>query len=639
MKPNGAMHNDETYHDGSGFYEWLETDGLGGFASGTFNQIRTRRYHALLLTATTPPTGRMVLVNGIEAWLETPAGNLPLTSQRYTPNVIYPDGSQRIEAFSVDPWPRWTLRIRDVLLEHGLFAVHGRALTVLYWRANGRIDGHLIVRPLISGRDYHSLHHENGAFNFQAEQVSDRVVFRPYNGVPSITFRTNGSYLPQPEWYRNFLYLCEQERGLDCVEDLASPGLFRFGLESDAFIVLSANDYDLGESFESMQEGERQRRAAFVSPRHRAADSYIVSRTRGKTIVAGYPWFTDWGRDTFISVRGLCLAGGRPNEAREIILEWSGHVSKGMLPNRFPDAGEQPEFNSVDASLWFIVAANELCQHPEADLDVEDRRRLDQAIVAILEGYASGTRYKIRADADGLLAAGIPGVQLTWMDAKVGDWVVTPRIGKPVEVEALWINALMIGARIDKKWGELCQRALISFQRRFWNERRKCLFDIVDLDHQPGKFDDSLRPNQIFAVGGLPFALLGGERGRAVVDIVEAHLLTPIGLRSLGPGEVGYRPRYQGGTKERDSAYHQGTVWPWLMGPFIEAWIRVRGNSKAAKAAARRQFLDPMGLRLDPTNSGHLPEIADGDEPHRARGCPFQAWSVAEFIRAGSLLG
>ena len=351
--------------------------------------------------------------------------------------------------------------------------------------------------------------------------------------------------------------------------------------------------------------------------------------------MAGYPWFTDWGRDTFIALRGLCLATGRLDDAREILLEWAGAVSEGMLPNRFPDRGEEPEYNSVDASLWYVVAVHDYLAAASGRRRVSgaDRTALTRAVEAILEGYSRGTRYGIRADTDGLLAAGVPGVQLTWMDAKVGDRVVTPRIGKPVEVQALWINALKIGARLSPRPGGMAEKAAASFAARFWNAKGGSLYDVVDCDHVPGTADPRFRPNQIFAVGGLPFALLEGERARRVVDAVEARLWTPLGLRSLAPDDPAYAGRYVGGVAERDGAYHQGTVWPWLVGPFVEAWVRVRGGTAAAKQEARERFLDPLLARMDAAGLGHISEIADGDPPHTPRGCPFQAWSVGEALR------
>ncbi len=620
--------------------EWLEPDSLGGFASGTAGLIRTRRYHALLLCATEPPSGRMVLVNGIEAWVETPGGRFAISSQRYAPDVIYPDGASRIAEFTPAPWPRWVFALPGgIEIEHGIVVQPGRASTAMYWHMRSGKAAMLEVRPLVSGRDYHSLHHENPAFNFAAETAGSRVMIRPYKGVPAIVFESNGNYSHAPDWYRNFFYEQERARGLDCVEDLAAPGVFQWDLaKGEATLAVSCEGHADGPGVSEIRAVEARRRAAFTGPLDAAAQAYIVRRGSGKTIVAGYPWFTDWGRDTFISVRGLCIARGRIEEACAILLEWAGSVSGGMLPNRFPDRGDQPEYNSVDASLWYIVAVQDLLIAGAKEISDRDRRTFEEAIDAILDGYARGTRYNIHLDSDGLIAAGVPGVQLTWMDAKVGDWVVTPRIGKPVEIQALWLNALAIAAPRNERWAELYAKGRAAFEARFWDESRGYLSDVLDANHIAGQRDDSFRPNQIFAIGGLPLALMHGQRARRIVDQVEARLLTPVGLRSLAQGEPGYAPRYQGGVRERDAAYHQGTVWPWLMGPFVEAWLRVRGFTNDAKREARDRFLAPLLEHLDLAGLGHLPEIADGDAPHTPRGCFFQAWSVGEALRIIAML-
>jgi predicted glycogen debranching enzyme len=307
-----------------------------------------------------------------------------------------------------------------------------------------------------------------------------------------------------------------------------------------------------------------------------------------------------------------------------------------MLPNRFPDRGDLPEFNSVDASLWYVVAVHDFLAASDAagrKTPARERQAFADSVEKILTGYAGGTRYGIRADEDGLLAAGVPGLQLTWMDAKVGDWVVTARIGKPVEVQALWINALRIGSFFSPRWASVAEKASTSFAARFWNPQIGALFDVVDCDHVPGTADPSFRPNQIFAVGGLPFPLLAGERARRVVDAVEERLWTPMGLRSLAPGEPAYTGHYLGDPRSRDGAYHQGTVWPFLAGPFVEAWVRARGETAAARREARERFFAPFLSHLGEAGLGHISEIADGDPPHRPRGCPFQAWSVGEALR------
>ena len=624
--------------------EWIEPDGLGGFASGTAAGIRSRRYHALLLAATTPPTGRVVLVNGCEAWVETPAGSFALSSQRYVPDVQHPDGARRIASFTTDPWPTWTFALEDgTTISQEILVPPGRAETLVRWRLLGGAPGATLrVRPLLSGRDYHALHRENPAFRFDAEQEHRRVIWRPYADLPPVAAASNAEYEHQPEWYRNFLYREEQARGLDCVEDLASPGVFTWDLSSaDAYLVLStdpAGREDAADYGAQMFADERRRRGNYESALHRAADAYLVRRGAGWTLIAGYPWFTDWGRDTFIALPGLCLTTGRLDRARDILLEWAGAVSEGMLPNRFADRGEVPEFNAVDASLWYVVAArlflDEAARRAFALTDAE-RHRLEGAILAIVEGYARGTRHGIRMDDDALLSAGVPGLQLTWMDAKVGDTVITPRIGKPVEVQALWVNALAAAALVDARWDALMRRAVESFNARFWNEERGCLFDVVDADHQRGRNDNSIRPNQILAVGGLPVALVDGARARRIVDVVERELVTPLGLRSLGRSEPGYVGRYGGSVADRDGGYHQGTVWPWLIAPFIDAWLQTRTSIEALDPT---HFLAGLKAHLDEAGLGHVSEVADGDAPHSPGGCPFQAWSLAAVLQAAHRL-
>jgi len=608
--------------------EWLEADGLGGFASGTISGIRTRRYHALLLAATSPPAGRMVLVNGFDAEIETGLDRFALTTQRYSPGVDAPDGLTRLENFALDPWPQWTYAVPGGKIIHELFVPKERAAVVLRWRWQGvsNLMLRLHVRPFFSGRDFHSTHHENPSFRFTPATSHQGEVWHFYDGVPEVAASSNGIYDHAPAWYRNFLYDEELARGLDALEDLAAPGSYEFNLGAGpAVLIFSAKG--LGQPLpalsparlaDTLAAAERTRRAAFATPRLRAGDAYIVRRDPGKTIIAGYPWFGDWGRDTFIAMRGLCLATGRLAEARDILVAWADTVSEGMLPNRFPDQGGAPEYNSVDASLWYVIVVHEFLQ---AVADDPKKELLLATVEAILTGYLRGTRYGIRGDADGLLACGVPGVQLTWMDAKVGDWVVTPRVGKPVEVQALWLNALSL---TGGKWQPLFEQGRASFEKRFWNEARGCLYDVVDVDHQPGQVDDRLRPNQIFAVGGLPLKLLNDNRAASVVQVVQNQLWTPMGPRSLAPGEKDYAPRYEGGPSQRDASYHQGTVWPWLTGPFVEAWVRVHGD----KAKARELFLAPRLAGLS-----HVPEIADAESPNAPKGCPFQAWSVGELLR------
>lgn len=628
--------------------EWLEADGLGGFAMGPVSGPRTRRYHALLLAAARPPAGRVVLVNGIESFAETNGVATALSTQRYAPDVIYPDGAASMIGFAPDPWPTWTYRLADGrTLTHDLFVAADSCDTVMRWRVSaGDASCRLDVRPLLSGRDFHGLHRENPQFDFTAHLWASNVSWRPYPGLPAVAALTNGAYRHDPEWFRNFLYSVERDRGMDDVEDLASPGVFTWDLaHGEAVLVLREGDTLAvrAESYAAhLAAVETARRAACPTPLDRAADAYLVDRGAGRTILAGFPWFGDWGRDTFIAMRGLLIARGRLAEAAQILLAWAAVLDQGMLPNRFLDAGDAAEFNSVDASLWFIVAGRDFLAaamaegHPVAASTTDT---LFAAFDAILGAYRHGARYGISMDeTDGLLRAGVPGVQLTWMDAKVGDTVITPRIGKPVEVQALWINALHIASARNPAWAEIEAKARASFAARFWNPAANGLFDVIDADHHPGADDPKIRPNQIFAVGGLPFPLLDGERARAVVDLVETRLLTPMGPRSLDPADPAYCPRYEGDVWHRDSAYHQGTVWPWLTGPFVEAWLRVHASDPGAGATARTRFLDPLRAHLAVAGVGHISEIADAEPPHTPRGCPFQAWSLGEYLRAERLI-
>ncbi len=629
--------------------EWIETDGLGGYAMGTVSGLRTRRYHALLCVAAAPPTDRRTLVNGLDLELTTPAGVFNLSPQNYAPDVLIPGGQAWLREFSHDPWPTWRFELPDGLrLTQELFVTRGQARTVLRWRLEAPAPGvSLAVRPFLSNRDHHALHAENPAFHFRATEVNGWRVIQPYAGAPAIAWLANARFDDERLWYRHFLYREEQARGLDCVEDLAMPGVLTYDLSAGegALVLATAADPAASAALahaRARARGARQRRPARGGGQGattaRAADAYVVARGSGATIIAGYPWFTDWGRDTFISMRGLCLAQGRLDEALGILRAWAATVDHGMVPNRFPDRGAAPEFNAVDASLWFVIVVGELTAaltRARRPLSKPDAELLRGAALEILRGYRTGTRHGIHVAADGLVAAGEPGVQLTWMDAKVGDQVITPRIGKPVEIQALWINALAVGIPFDERLKPLERLARERFLARFPLPNGQ-LKDVIDVDHVDGRDDPSMRPNQIFAVGGLPRFLLSGAQARAVVEAVETELLTPWGLRTLARADTRYQPRYAGDVRARDGAYHQGTVWPWLMGPFLEALLRVHGRAKAS--ARIPELLSQLRTHARTTGGGHLPEIADGDAPHTPNGCPFQAWSLAELLRIEAAL-
>jgi predicted glycogen debranching enzyme len=418
---------------------------------------------------------------------------------------------------------------------------------------------------------------------------------------------------------------------------------FDFRARKQATIVASTQQRDASLLEEYKQSEIARRRAvatrspindSFAQALTSAADQYIVARGDQKTVIAGYHWFSDWGRDTMIALPGLTLPTGKHEVAKSILRTFAKHVNQGMLPNRFPDAGETPEYNTVDATLWFFEAARAYLAYT-GDLEFV-RNELYPVFTDIIAWHVRGTRYGIKVDPSGLLTSGESGVQLTWMDAKVGDWVVTPRRGKPVEIQALWYNALCImddlagkigDETAQKKYRSMAAVASWAFNRLFWNEKTGCLYDVVN----GGPPDPAIRPNQILAVS-LPHSMLSPERAQAVVERVREHLLTPYGLRSLAPSDPQYRGRYSGGPVERDGAYHQGTVWPWLMGPFVTAYVKVNGGTESARIQAA-ELLAPLQKHLTDAGLGHISEILEGDAPHRPCGCIAQAWSVAEALR------
>ena len=627
--------------------EWLETNGLGGFASATINGCNTRRYHGLLVAATKPPVGRFVLLSKLEETLIIDGRRYELGTNRY-PGVIHPQGFQYLKQFRLDPFPTFTFGVESTELEKTVFMVHGENTTVIQYRVKGRAARvQLEIRPLIAFRDYHSLTHENGALNSRIEQQRGQISLSPYAGLPALYLANNAGEIENVgHWYRNFEYEAERERGLDFQEDLFNPCVLRFDLNSKpkATIIASTqpHDVDAAEEYRKREISRRKDNAQrspidddFVTSLAAAADQYIVSRSEQKSVIAGYHWFSDWGRDTMIALPGLTLPTRRYDVARSILRTFAQHVDRGMLPNRFPDAGETPEYNTVDATLWFFEAVRAYLAYT-GDLDFV-QHELYSVLTDIIAWHVRGTRFGIKLDSAGLLISGEPGVQLTWMDAKVGDWVVTPRRGKPVEIQALWYNAVCImediAAGLDdenarKRYCNMATLTKWSFNRLFCNEKGGYLYDVVN----GGPPDASIRPNQIFAVS-LPHSMLSPERARQVVSVVQQHLLTPYGLRTLAPSDAQYRGRYTGDGGSRDGAYHQGTVWQWLMGPFITAYIKVNGGSDAARRQAEA-WLAPLKDHLADAGLGHISEIFDGDAPHRPVGCIAQAWSIAEILRA-----
>jgi predicted glycogen debranching enzyme len=654
--------------------EWLETNGMGGFASSTITGLNTRRYHALLVAATRPPVGRVVLLAKLEETLVLGDERFDLSVNQY-PNVVHPRGFQYLKEFRLDPFPTFTYEVRGVRLVKSVFMLDGENSTVIEYDLQvsdeapscqlpaGRI--HLELHPLVAFRDYHSTTHENGTLNPHVEIRENLASLSPYTDLPTLHLAHDADEVrASGYWYRSFEYQAERRRGLDFSEDLFNPLVMKFDLHRRrrARVIASTLTPDI-HRVDEFREREISRRTAIVdggkkcftteTQRHRdrpaaasaegdvvsllkrAADQFIVARGDQKTVIAGYHWFSDWGRDTMIALPGLLYAMDSPAAAKSILLEFANHADQGMLPNRFPDADEEPEYNTIDATLWFFEAIRALAERT-GDYEFV-RAHLYDALVDITKWHIQGTRYGIKVDADGLLAGGVEGVQLTWMDAKVGDYVVTPRHGKPVEIQALWYNALRVmedfAYRFNDQahetlYSEMAERARKNFAKQFWNEESGCLFDVI---HE-GEKDAAIRPNQVLAVS-LPHSMLSRDKARRVVAVVERHLLTPFGLRSLAPGDARYRPTYAGDPYSRDTAYHQGTVWAWLMGPFITAYVKVNNRSKKSRQVAEK-YLQGFSGHLREAGIGQVSEIFDAEAPHKPCGCIAQAWSVAELLRA-----
>ena len=628
--------------------EWLETNGIGGFASSTLPGINTRRYHGLLVAATRPPVGRFVLLSKLEETVLIDDEAFDLCANQYQ-GVVHPKGFQYLSQFRLDPFPIFTFEVHGVGIEKTVFMVQGENTTVVQYEMKSAAKSSTVqleLRPLLAFRDYHSLTHENEAIDGRVSTRPGLASISPYQGLPTLHLSHDaGTVETTAHWYRKFEYEVERERGLDHTEDLFNPCVLRFdlGTHGKATVLASTERRELANAPAYRQRELSARRQTvmnspvednFVKALSAAAEHYIVSRGDQKTVIAGYPWFSDWGRDTMIALPGLTLPDRRFEVARSILQTFARHVDRGMLPNCFPDFGETPQYNTVDATLWFFEAVRSYLSYTA---DLEFVSGLCGVLTDIINWHVRGTRFGIKVDASCLLCSGEAGVQLTWMDAKVGDWVVTARRGNPVEVQALWHNALCIMEDLAhrfgdesgrKRYGGLATLARWSFNRLFWNEKGGYLYDVVNA----GVPDASIRPNQILAVS-LPYTMLRAERAKLVVDVVQQHLLTPYGLRTLAPSDPQYRGRYAGDAHHRDGAYHQGTVWPWLMGPFLTAFMRVNGGSQEARQQAEN-WLSSLKDHLVDAGLGHISEIFDGDYPHRPVGCIAQAWSVAEVLRA-----
>ena len=691
-------------------HEWLVTNGLGGYASGTIAGANTRRYHGLLVAALRPPVERRQLVANCDEEVELDGATYYLGANEYPDGRIHPGGFVHLESFQYRrAIPTCVYRIGTARLEKTIWMEHGRNTTyVRYAVIDSAGPLSLVLRPFVNDRDHHHLTHGNLDWNFGVTPlpIGGGCTIRARSGARPFYLLTSprAAFTSTGVWYWNFVYRTERERGLDFTEDLYMPGIFRMTLQAGQSLTLIATAEPVGEVDRYVdaafaRAGARQEgllrqagllpaaddreaadpatigspdaRQAFVAQLVQAADQFLVTRTlppepqppdapedtpallpqSSLTVIAGYPWFTDWGRDTMIALPGLTLAAGRPAAAAQILRTFARYVDQGQVPNLFPDAGTPPEYNAVDATLWYFHAVD---AYVAATGDLVLARELWPLLEDIVRWHLRGTRYGIHVDpADGLLAAGEAGVQLTWMDVKIDDWVVTPRTGKAVEIQALWYHALRIMERLRARlappeaeeapptttppapgvddgtppdYAALADRVRESFGRRFWAAGSGYLYDVVDTP--AGTDDATLRPNQLFALSLEP-DLVTAEQARQVLAAVDRALLTPVGLRTLGPDAAGYVGVYSGDVRARDGAYHQGTVWPWLIGAYGDARRRWAG----ADRAAIDRLLAPLQQHLADACTGSISEIFDADPPHAPRGACAQAWSVAEVLR------
>jgi predicted glycogen debranching enzyme len=630
--------------------EWLETNGLGGWASSTIIGCNTRRYHGLLVAATKPPAERMSLVSKLDETILIDNERFEIGTNDYG-DVTHPEGYQYLTSFTKDLFPEWIYEVNGVALKKTITMVHNENTTlVLYEVLKAPLKFTLELLPLISARGYHALQHSynNIFWNVNFEDGIFKTL--PFEGAPNIFIAVPGAtWKHHPQWFNNFNYRVEKYRGLDYVEDLFNHGTFTVALnEGDKLGVIISTEDPAGrnafELFEKEKAGKRSLiegiKDGITQQLTLAADQFIVKRGEDlKTVIAGYHWFTDWGRDTMISLPGLCLATGRYQDAKKILAAFAQNVSMGMLPNRFQDNNEPPEYNNVDGTLWYFISVYKYLLHTN-DKDFILNEILP-ILKEIIDWHFEGTRYNIHVDGDGLLYAGEKGQQLTWMDARIGDWVVTPRMGKSVEIQALWFNVLNIFAALLELNDQNNDAALVrisavkakqSFTEKFWYPEGKYLYDVIDENNNP---DPTLRPNQLFAIS-LPFALIEGEKARSVLKIVEEKLYTPVGLRSLSPDDPHFVPVYGGNSFQRDSSYHQGTVWSWLLGAYIDAIMCEPGfigsNGLNGKQKAQRIIHD-FAYHLNEGCIGSVSEIFDADKPWHSRGCVAQAWGVAEILR------
>ncbi len=603
--------------------EWLLPNGIGGFAMGTASGINTRRYHGLLIASIHPPTDRRLLLAGIDGVAQMGSTKVNLSSNQY-PGAVHPDGYEHLDSFSVSDRAIWVYRRGQLKVKKTVYIVQGENTVLVEYQNLGTKPIEITLNPLVCHRDFHANFSERESYPQSIQIGSDQTVIEE-DGIELTISHPAAMRSPVAGWYYRFEHQRELERGLDPRDDLFCPCELVYTLAPGESATLGAG---VGESPATNLPPESKLGSISLTSRlEEAAGKFLVKTESRTTILAGYPWFSDWGRDTMISLPGICLQTGHISEGRQILRDYASQLRHGLIPNRFVEKGEIPDYNTVDATLWF---GNAIYKTLLAEWDDGFAVEMARVIEQIIWHHRHGTDFGIVVDpADGLLTQGEPGLQLTWMDAKIGDWVVTPRHGKPVEINGLWINLLRVAcwlkAKLELDWsaeGTMANLASKSFEEKFWHEARGHYYDTIE----PG--DASLRPNQVIAMS-LPFSPCREDHAIRALAVVERDLLTPVGLRTLGPSEPGYIGRFEGSMTELDSAYHQGTVWPWLMGPYISAQARFGGDVPVLRKTLKHaiEMLGESGL-------AGISECYDGDPPHRPNGCPWQAWSVAEYLQA-----
>ncbi|CAN5555054.1 amylo-alpha-1,6-glucosidase [soil metagenome] len=658
--------------------EWLITNGLGTYAGAAISGANTRRYHGLLVASLQPPVKRTLLLSRLDESLtvEGQSTACELATNYWQSGYVHPQGYLYLEAFSELPVPTWSYRvsggrlIKQVLMLHGQQRVHVGYTWLPY---DGAKTASLELSVLLSYRDFHSETRGSNTWQFAQNIVSEKQVkVEAFNGAQPLWLELDhGSYSAQPDWYWNYKWPREFERGLGDREDAFRSGIVRATLAAGESITFTAGfEPFINDSSSNNSESDKkpsllealvrqcasEKRALLKKTSSEtvqrlilAADQFIAHRqsTDGSTIIAGYHWFSDWGRDSMISLFGLCLATGRLAEARSILSTFGRYLSEGMLPNYFPDGGQEPEYNTSDATLWWAWA---LHGYYKTTGDIDFVKAQLPLLQEVVDWHKKGTRHGLKLDSDGLITGGDASVQLTWMDAKVGSYVVTPRSGKAVEINALWYNFLLtlnylrsevatkIGAAsltaATEDYTALAAQCAIGFEK-FWIEKEGYLVDVI---RQDGSLDLAIRPNQLLAAS-LSYPLLSQEKAKRMLAVVESKLLTPMGLRTLSPDHPEYQGVYGTGLLQadqyhRDITYHQGTVWPWLLGPWVSARLYVNATQSTESIAFIRNHLQPIIAHIMSEGClGSINEIFDGDAPHTPRGCVSQAWSVAELLR------